>query len=219
MLVLWSIGSWKVWQQLIKTGTHDRARTRRRLCQLRNSPFVQAASHGARRVMAGPIATCARLPGVGRAAPAAAGPGHARRAARGGVTGPPWPFAGNPLTPQTSGGNHVHRTPMETEWPGQGQPPRIMNRLRDIRKLVRGSTRRCLSRRSGRWPQGHWQATAVRAVAGRAREAGARGGWNRRGRRGQPGAVKTVELLPGLVLRDPLSARTGPFCIRRAAAM
>ena len=26
------------------------------------------------------------------------------------VTGPPWPFAGNPLTPQTSGGNHVHRT-------------------------------------------------------------------------------------------------------------
>jgi hypothetical protein len=28
-----------VWQQLIKKGTHDRARTRRRLCQLRNSPF------------------------------------------------------------------------------------------------------------------------------------------------------------------------------------
>ena len=26
------------------------------------------------------------------------------------VTGPPWPFAGNPLTPQTSGGNHMHRT-------------------------------------------------------------------------------------------------------------
>ena len=25
MLVLWSIGSWKVWQQLIKKGTHDRA--------------------------------------------------------------------------------------------------------------------------------------------------------------------------------------------------
>jgi len=40
--VPWSIGSWKVWQQLIKKGTHhrartgaathDRARTRRRLC-------------------------------------------------------------------------------------------------------------------------------------------------------------------------------------------
>ena len=44
----------------------------------------------------------------------------------------------------------MHRTPMETEWLGQGQPPRIMNRLRDIRKLVRGSTRRFLSRRSGR---------------------------------------------------------------------
>ena len=26
------------------------------------------------------------------------------------VTGPPWPFAGNPLTPQTSGGRHVRRT-------------------------------------------------------------------------------------------------------------
>ena len=37
---------------------YDRARTRRRLCQLRNSPFVQAASHGARRVTAGPITTC-----------------------------------------------------------------------------------------------------------------------------------------------------------------
>jgi hypothetical protein len=24
LLVLWSIGSWKVWQQLIKNGTHDR---------------------------------------------------------------------------------------------------------------------------------------------------------------------------------------------------
>ena len=30
------------------------------------------------------------------------------------VTGPPWPFAGNPLTPQTSGGSHVHRTRVRT---------------------------------------------------------------------------------------------------------
>ena len=26
----------------------------------------------------------------------------------------------------------MHRTPMETEWPGQGQLPRILNSLRDV---------------------------------------------------------------------------------------
>jgi hypothetical protein len=39
LLVLWSIDSWKVWQQLIKKGTHDRTRTRRRLCRMLHSGF------------------------------------------------------------------------------------------------------------------------------------------------------------------------------------
>jgi hypothetical protein len=49
--VPWSIGSWKVWQQLIKKGTHDRARTRRRLCQLRNAHLVSSVTAAARAVI------------------------------------------------------------------------------------------------------------------------------------------------------------------------
>ena len=114
----------------------------------------------------------------------------------------------------------MHRTPMETEWLGQGQPPRIMNRLRDIRKLVRGSTRRRLSRRSAHCSQGRRRALrAVRRylprgspVRGRGRSEARPRARRRSGRRAA--ATRTIIA----AIRTRCRARQAPPCSCRRPA-
>ena len=80
---------------------------------------------------------CALRARRGAAIPWTAAPSQAarigRRAGRE-VTGPPWPFALNPLTPQTSGGRRMH----PDQGPGRDSSQVDYNRLRDFPKARTG---------------------------------------------------------------------------------